>query len=66
MSSERAVMSDSEHLERGGGGYTVAERGGGGCTVADLSKTKSLSRQINRATKGSTLKRADAAWYICQ
>ena len=45
------MLSDSEYWE-----------GDGGYTVADLSRTKSLSRQINRARAGSTLKRADAAW----
>ena len=49
--TEEVVLSDSEYWE-----------GDGGYTVADLSRTKSLSRQINRARAGSTLKRADAAW----
>ena len=47
------MLSDSEHQE-----------GNGGYTVADLSRTKSLSRQINRTRAGSTLKRADAAWSV--
>lgn len=51
--AEEIVLSDSEHRE-----------GSGGYTIADLSRTKSLSRQINRVRAGSTLKRADAAWSV--
>ena len=54
VSSEEIVLSDSEHLEEEDGGYTVAE----------LSRTKSMSRQISRARAGSTLKRVDAAWSV--
>ena len=44
-------MSDSEQMERSDG-----------YSIADLAKTKSLSRQVNKTKKGSTLKQADAAW----
>ena len=46
-------MSDSEQLEKDGG-----------YSVADLSLTKSLSEGVHKSKKGSTLRRADAAWLV--